>query len=68
MTRQERQQLEEMLSKEEKINLIRYGPKAINLEKKKVEVNLLKKYKPLFSVNDYKKVIENLDINMETLD
>ena len=38
------------LTKEQKINLIRYGPDAITNKTKKIAINLLAKYKPMINL------------------
>ena len=49
------------MSKQQKIDLIRYGPDQSLLAPKKVAVNLLAKYKPMINLNSYKKIVTELD-------
>ena len=52
---------DEILTKEERINLIRYGPNADKKEEKKIAINLLRKYKPIINLNRYRRVAEELE-------
>jgi hypothetical protein len=49
------------LTKEQKINLIRYGPDAITNKTKKIAINLLAKYKPMINLQEYKIMAKKLD-------
>ena len=49
------------MTKEQKINLIRYGPDAITSSTKKIAINLLAKYKPMINLGEYKIMAKKLD-------
>jgi hypothetical protein len=49
------------LTKEEKINLIRYGPDAILNKPKRIAINLLAKYKPMINLAEYRVLADKLD-------
>jgi hypothetical protein len=49
------------LTKEEKINLIRYGPDAILNRPKRIAINLLAKYKPMINLTEYRILADKLD-------
>jgi hypothetical protein len=52
---------EKTLTKEQRINLIRYGPDSIMNKPKRIPINLLAKYRPMINLNEYKTLIQNLD-------
>lgn len=49
------------LTKEQRINLIRYGPDAIQNKTKKIAINLLAKYKPMINLNEYRMLANTLN-------
>ena len=49
------------MTKEQKINLIRYGPDAVASKTKKIPINLLAKYKPMINLSEYKIMAKKLD-------
>jgi hypothetical protein len=48
------------MTKEERINLIRFGPDK-NKKPKKIAVDLLQKYKPMINLNKYKVIANDLE-------
>lgn len=54
----------ENMTKEERINLIRFGPQVIAKDEK-IAVNLLKKYKPSVNLNLFKIEAKRLDLTAE---
>ena len=60
-TGENKKKKDEALTKEERINLIRYGPDAGPKEETKVAINLLRKYKPMINLNRYRKVAKDLE-------
>jgi hypothetical protein len=49
------------MTKEEKINFIRFGPADSMKFPKKVAVNLLEKYKPMINLDDFKEKFNEFD-------
>ena len=49
------------MSKEDRINLIRFGPDTTNNKPKQVAVDLLAKYKPKLNLNKYKIIAKDFD-------
>lgn len=49
------------MSKEDRINLIRFGPDKSGNKPKKIAVDLLQKYKPILNLNKYKMIAEDLE-------
>ena len=48
------------MTKEERINLIRFGPDK-NKKPRKIAVDLLQKYKPMINLNKYKVIANDLE-------
>lgn len=49
------------LTKEQRVNLIRYGPDSILNKPKRIPINLLAKYKPMINLNEYRILAKKLD-------
>ena len=53
------------MTDEERRNLIRFGPVTTGQREQTVAINLLRKYRPIINLNNYKQMAANLDIEAE---